>query len=71
MLDVILGPKMCKASSILPMTFIWDSPYGSKVTLNVTTTIVVVDFSLVIIQHSIHGFKHTTIMFLVHFATTP
>jgi hypothetical protein len=53
------------------MTFIWDPPYGSKVTLDVTTTIIVVDFSLVIIQRSIHGFEHTTIMFLVHFVTTP
>jgi hypothetical protein len=35
----------------------------AQITLDFTTEIVVLDFSLVIIQHSTHGFEHTIIFF--------
>jgi hypothetical protein len=70
MLDVILGPKMCKAKCFLLVALIWDPPYGLEITPNFTTTIVVIDSSPAI-WGLIYGFLHTTIVLLVHFATTP
>jgi hypothetical protein len=45
MLDVILGPKMCKASYFPLVALIWDPPYGLEIIPNFTTTIVVIDSS--------------------------
>jgi len=70
MLDVILGPEMCKARCFPPLALIWDPQYGLEVAPNLTTTTVVVDSSPAI-WGSIYGSEHTTIMLLVHFATTP
>jgi hypothetical protein len=61
---------MCKARCFPIVALIWDPPYGLEITPNFTTTSVEIDFSP-IIWGLIYGSKHTTIVLLVHFATTP
>jgi hypothetical protein len=70
MLDVILGPKMCKARCFPLVALVWDPSYGLEITPKFTTATIVIDSSPTI-WGLIYGFEHTTIVLLVHFARTP
>jgi glycosylphosphatidylinositol deacylase len=63
MLDVVLGPEMCKARCFPPVALVWDPPYGLEVLPNLTTATVVVDSSQAIWGSS-YGSEHTTIVLL-------
>jgi hypothetical protein len=70
MLDVVLGPEMCKARCFPPVALVWDPPYGLEVLPNLTTATVVIDSSQAIWGSS-YGSEHTTIVLLVQLSQHP